>query len=241
MAERASIDGDFGEDSDPVEPEPSCDELLLEVEELRASRARVVAAADAERRRIERDLHDGAQQHLVALAVNLQLVRQLADSDPAGAKTLLEEIARDVREALESVRELAHGIYPPLLLDRGLAEALGAAGSAAVIPTRVEAAALDRFPPEIEATVYFCCLEALQNAARHAGAGARAHVRAWHDQGTLHFEVEDDGAGFEPATTTMGAGLTGMSDRLGALGGRLTISSEPGRGARVSGAVPVAR
>ena len=218
----------------------STDELRLQVEELRASRARVVAAADAERRRIERALHDGAQQHLVALAVNLQLARQLADSDPAAAKTLLEEIGRDVREALEGVRELAHEIYPPLLIDRGLAEALRAAASGADIPTRVEATVLDRSTPEAEATVYFCCLEALQNAARHAGAGAQATVRVWPEQGELLFEVSDDGAGFDPRAAPRGAGLINMSDRLGALGGRLTISSEPGHGTRVSGTIPLA-
>jgi signal transduction histidine kinase len=212
-----------------------------EVSELRASRARVVAAADAERRRIERELHDGAQQHLIALLVNLQLARQLADDDPAAVKVLLDEIARDVREALEDVRQLAHGIYPPLLLDRGLAQALGALASAAGIPTRVEAAALDRQAPEIEATVYFCCLEALRNAAQHAGAGARASVRAWHEQDSLRFDVIDDGAGFDPGTMQPGAGVAGMGDRLGALGGRLTIHSQPGQGVRVSGTIPVPR
>ena len=214
--------------------------LRLEVEELRASRARVLAAADAERLRIERALHDGAQQHLVSLAVNLQLARQLADSDPVAAKMLLEEIGRDVREALEDVRELAHGIYPPLLIDRGLAEALKAAASGASIPTRVEATALDRYPSEAEATAYFCCLEALQNAARHGGAGAQATVRVWPEEGALLFEVIDDGAGFEPSATRRGAGLTSVSDRLGALGGRLTISSESGHGTRVSGTIPLA-
>jgi signal transduction histidine kinase len=222
-------------------PEDSVDELRLQVEELRASRARVVAAADDARRRIERDLHDGVQQHLVALAVNLQLARQLTDSDPAAAKTLLEEIGRDVREALEGVRELAQRIYPPLLLDRGLAEALSAASSGAGIPTRVEAAAIDRYASEVEATVYFCCLEALRNAARHAGAGARATVRAWHEPGALLFEVVDDGAGFEQRADRRGAGLTNISDRVGALGGRLTISSELGRGTRVSGTIPLPR
>src|SRR5438105_14795670 len=114
------------------------------VEELRASRARVVAAGDAERRRIERALHDGVQQHLVALVVNLQLARQLVESDPAAAATLLEELGRDAREALEGVRELACEIYPPLLLDRGLADALHAAAAQVEAPCRVEAEGLDR-------------------------------------------------------------------------------------------------
>lgn len=228
-------------DDVPHGEERSLDELRLEVEELRASRSRVVTAADAERRRIERDLHDGAQQHLVALSVNLQLARQLLVSDPAAAATLLEEIGRDVREALEGVRELAYRVYPPLLLDRGLVEALRAVASAAAIPTRVEAAALDRYPPDFEATVYFCCVEALDNVTRHAGAGARATVRVWSDQGALVFEVADNGAGFEELTERRGAGLDDMSDRLGALGGVLTVSSEQGRGTRVSGRIPFPR
>ena len=219
--------------------EASLDELRCEVEELRASRGRLLVAADAERRRVERELHDGAQQHLVALAVNLQLARELTDSDPAAAKGLLDEMRRDVREALEAVRVLAQGIYPPLLLDRGLAEALRGAASAAEIPTRVEATGLGQYRPEVEATVYFCCREALRNAAQHGGADAQASVRAWHDDGALVFEVLDDGAGFEQRTTNPAMGLTNMSDRLGALGGRLEISSEPGRGTRVSGTIPI--
>jgi signal transduction histidine kinase len=138
------------------------------------------------------------------------------------------------------VRELAQAIYPPFLLSRGLAEALKAAASEAGIPTRVEEMELDRYPPEVEETVYFCCLEALQNAAKHAGAGARATVGAWGEQGALLFEVVDDGAGFEEHAKLRGAGLTDMSDRLGALGGRLTVSSQPGGGTRVSGTIPLA-
>ena len=210
----------------------SLDELRLQVEELRASGARMLAAADAERRRIERDLHDGAQQHLVALAVNLQLARQLADSDPDSAKTLLDEIARDVREALEDVRQLAQRVYPPLLLDQGLADALRAAAVDARIPTRVEAEALERYPPEIEATAYFCCVEALQNA------GARATVRAWSEPGALRFDVIVDDANFEEWAK---GDLTSMRDRLGALGGQLAVSFEAGRGTCISGTIPLPR
>jgi signal transduction histidine kinase len=208
----------------------SLDELRLQIEELRASGARMLVAADAERRRIERDLHDGAQQHLVALAVNLQLARQLADSDLDAAKTLLEEIARDVRDALEDVRRLAQRVYPPLLLDQGLADALQAAAVDARIPTRVEADALERYSPEIEATAYFCCVEALQNA------GARATVRAWSEQGALRYEVTVDDADF--AEWAKGD-LSSMRDRLGALGGRLAVSAEAGRGTCVSGTIPL--
>jgi signal transduction histidine kinase len=218
----------------------SLHELRLEVEELRASRARLAAAADAERRRIERDLHDGAQQHLVGLAVNLQLVRQLAESDPDGAKALLEEIGRDVREALESVQELANGIYPPLLLDLGLAEALRGAAAGAGIPTRVDVAVLERYPPEVEGTVYFCCVAALQHAASHAGPGVHATVRVWGEPSTLLFEVVDDGAGVEQRETLNGADLTEMRDRLGAVGGRLTIFVEPGQATRISATIPLA-
>ena len=218
----------------------SLDELRLEVEQLRASLARVVVAADAERRRIERDLHDGAQQHLVALAVNLELARELADSDPAEAKALLETIGGDVRDALEDVRALAHRIYPPLLLDRGLAEALRAAAAGSRIPTRVEVTALDRFAPEVEATVYFCCLEALEDVAARAGAGARATVRAWSEPGVLAFEVVEDGVGIAANEARQARGLDGIGDRLGAFGGRLTVSSGPGRSTRVSGTIPLA-
>lgn len=222
---------------DAVE-DASRDALQHEAEELRESRARIIAAADAERRSVERELHDGVQQHLVALAVNLQLARQMANADPAALKTLLDEMSRDVREALESVRDLAQRVYPPLLLDRGLAEALRAVAAAAGIPTRVDASELDRYSPEIEATVYFCCLEALDNATRHAGTAARATIRAWDDHGALCFEIVDDGAGFDELATPHGAGLTAMSDRLAALGGQLTVGSEAGRGTRLSGTIP---
>ena len=219
----------------------SLDELRRQAEELRASRARVVTAADAERRRIERDLHDGAQQHLVGLVVNLRLARELADADPAEAKALLESLGNDARQAFEELRELAHGIYPPLLLDRGLAEALIAVASRAGIGARVEASAIGRSPPQVEATVYFCCVEALQNVAKHAGASARATVRVREEEDVLCFDVVDDGAGFDAQVARRGAGLTSMGDRLGALGGRLTISAEPERGTRLSGTIPLVR
>jgi signal transduction histidine kinase len=214
----------------------SLDELRREVEELRASRTRVMAAADRERRAIERGLHDGVQQHLVALAVNLQLARELAASDPPAAKKLLEEIGQDVRDALESVRALAYSVYPPLLLDRGLADALHGAAAGLGIATRVEAETTERYPPDIEATVYFSCLEALQEAVRHAGPEASATVRVWREQRELLFEVVLDGAASEPSEMS----LTNMNDRLGAGGGRLSVSAESGR-TRVMGTIPLAR
>ncbi len=216
----------------------SLDKLRLEVEELRASRARVVAKADGERRRIERDLHDGVQQHLVALAVNLQLARELAGSDPTAMETLLEEIAQDVRDALESVRALAHDVYPPLLLDRGLADALRGAAAGVGIPTRVEATT-DRYPPDIEATVYFCCIQALDTVER-TGPETRATVRVWPEHESLVFEVvvEGDVAGHDERER--GSALTGMNDRLGAVDGKLNVSSEPER-TRVLGTIPLER
>jgi len=220
--------------------EASLDELRRQAEELRESRARVVAAGDAERRRIERDLHDGAQQHLIALAVNLRLARQLSRSDPAASQSLLDELTSDVKDALERFRELAHGIYPPILEDRGLADGLRAAAARGPIRARVETVSvIERHSREVEATVYFCCLEALQNAGKHAGDGARATVRLWEDVDSLRFEVIDDGIGFDPASRPRGSGVTNIEDRLGALGGRLAVRSSPGAGTTIAGVVPL--
>ncbi|HUK94628.1 MAG TPA: histidine kinase, partial [Gaiellaceae bacterium] len=216
----------------------SLDEVRSQADELRASRARIVAAADEERRRIERDLHDGAQQHLVGVAVNLQVVRRLVDSNPERAKDILHELWDSAQEALAVFRDLAHGIYPPLLQDRGLAEALANAARRAPVPARVEAPGLRRYDAEVEATVYFCCLEALQNAGKHAGEGARATVRVWEEEGGLLFEVADDGSGFADGAGR-GSGFTNMRDRLGAIGGELRIESALGDGTRVLGAIPL--
>jgi signal transduction histidine kinase len=221
--------------------EASLDELQLQADELRASRARVVAAADAERRRIERDLHDGAQQHLVALAVNLRLARELADSDPVGARAVLEELAADIHEALEEIRDLAHGIYPQVLVDSGLSEGLRAAVSRSPMRACVETGTIGRYAPDVEATVYFCCLEALQNVGKHAGRDARATLRIWEEREGLRFEVADDGAGFDAGIEPRGSGFVNMRDRLGALGGRLSVVSATGEGTRVAGVVPLRR
>jgi signal transduction histidine kinase len=219
----------------------SLTELRRRAEELRLSRARVVAVADAERRRIERDLHDGAQQHLVALEANLGAVQALIDSDAHRASTILDELRTAVREAMQDFRDLAHGIYPPLLQDRGLSEALAHAARRTSIPTHVEATAARRYEPEIEATVYFCCVEALHNAAKHAGEDARATIRLCEKESALLFEVVDDGSGLDPAQTTFGAGLTNMRDRLDAVGGILRVESTLGAGTRVLGTIPLRR
>jgi signal transduction histidine kinase len=219
----------------------SLTELRRQAEELRLSRSRVVAAADAERRRIERDLHDGAQQHLVALEANLGAVRALIDSDAQKAKTILGELRSAIQEAMQEFRDLAHGIYPPLLQDRGLSDALANAARRASILTRLEVDEARRYEPEIEATVYFCCLEALQNAAKYAGDGARATIRLREKENALLFEVADDGSGLDPARTTFGAGLTNMRDRLEAIGGDLRIESNLGQGTQVVGTIPLTR
>jgi signal transduction histidine kinase len=217
----------------------SLDEVRRQAAQLRASRARVVAAADDERRRIERNLHDGAQQHLVALAVKLRIAQDLADSDPTATKEVLDELSGDIRETLRELRDLAHGIYPPLLLDSGLGVALSAAASRATLAVDVEAVGNCRYPEEIEAAVYFCCLEALQNAGKHAGAEARVMIRVFEEEGALCFAVADDGAGFDPSATKGGAGFANMADRLGAIGGSVRVETAPGRGARIAGTIPL--
>ena len=214
------------------------DDLRLEVEELRAARSRLIASADAERRRIERDLHDGVQQQLVALAVNLQLARQLADGDPAALMPLLEEIGRDVQEALEDVRRLASRVYPAFLLDRGLVDALRAAAAQAAVPTHVEALpSVGRYSTEIEAAAYFCCVEALEDAAGPPQPGERATIRLRQAERALVFDVVVEGGGPGPWAEK---DLLGIGDRLGAVGGRLEVSPDTGRGARLSGTIPLA-
>jgi signal transduction histidine kinase len=216
----------------------SLDEVRRYAGELQESRARIVATGDAERRKIERNLHDGAQQHLVALAVNLRLVRDLVEDNPDAAE-MLGMLADSVKDTIQEVRDLAHGIYPPLLMDSGLSEALRAAGARSPLDVEVDAS-VGRHATETEAAVYFCCLEAMQNAAKHA-PGARLWVRVWEEAeaGELRFEVRDDGPGFDVAAATAGHGFVNMSDRLGAIGGEAVWTSTPGEGATVAGVVPV--
>jgi signal transduction histidine kinase len=207
-------------------------------EDLRASRARIVATGDAERRKIERNLHDGAQQHLVALAVNLRLTKDILADDPDGAAEMLDALADSVKETIQELRDLAHGIYPPLLMDSGLLEALRAAAARSPLAVDVRADDLGRFSPEIEAAVYFCCLEALQNAAKHAPA-ANVVVELHAEGGVLTFSVTDDGPGFDAAVAAQGHGYINMSDRLGAIGGTVEWRSSSGAGATVAGSVPL--
>ena len=215
------------------------DALRKQAEELRESRARVVASGDAERRRVERDLHDGAQQHLVALAINLRLARDIVAEDPDGAGEMLGQLADDVQLTIKELRELAHGIYPPLLADNGLGDALAAAASRSPLKVVVTVADdIGRYPAEVEAAIYFSCLEALQNAAKHAG-DATVELRLWTESGGLLFSITDNGPGFDPAVARRGHGFVNMADRLGAIGGTVRWDSRPGHGAAVSGSVPL--
>jgi len=214
------------------------DELRHQADELRESRARIVASGDAERRRVERDLHDGAQQHLVALAVNLRLARDIITDDPEAGGEMLAQMAEDIQATIRELRELAHGIYPPLLADNGLGEALRAAGNRSTLPVTVTTDGIGRYSQGVETAIYFCCLEALQNAAKHA-AGATVAVRLREESGGLLFSVSDDGPGFDAARARGGHGFVNMSDRLGAIGGTVRWESQPGHGSTISGSVPI--
>ncbi|OFW79621.1 MAG: hypothetical protein A2Z48_00440 [Actinobacteria bacterium RBG_19FT_COMBO_70_19] len=208
------------------------------IADLRASRQRLVVAQDDERRKLERNLHDGAEQQLVALAVKLRLAEFLVERDPSATKTMLTDLRTETGEALESLRDLARGIYPPQLADKGLAAALESEARKGSVPTEVRSEGIGRYPPDVESAVYFCALEALNNVAKHAGA-TRAEVRLAQADGELTFEVSDDGDGFDPAQISYGTGLQAMADRLDAIGGTLKVHSQPGKGAQVTGRVPV--
>jgi signal transduction histidine kinase len=211
-------------------------EVQASLEGLRESRKRLQAAADDERRRIERDLHDSAQERLVALRIHVDDVADVVRSDPDLALERLHELSGEVEEALADVRGLARGVYPALLADEGVAEALGSAARRAPVPTTVYVENVSRYPQPIESAVYFTCLEALQNAYKHGGQEVSVFIDLV-DDGALRFEVRDDGSGFTAATAE-GTGLMNMRDRISAVGGRLTIDSAPGRGTRVTGSVP---
>jgi signal transduction histidine kinase len=208
------------------------------IEELRASRQRLVAAQDEERRKLERNIHDGAQQQLVALSVQLKLARTMLDRDAARAGTMLDGLGDATTQALEDLRDLARGIYPPLLADRGLQAALEAQARRAALPVAVAAEGIGRYGQDVEAAVYFCALEALNNIAKYAHA-SRARVSLGQTNGSLSFTVTDDGAGFDIDVTSYGTGLQGMADRLEAVGGSLRVESAPGAGTTVTGTVPV--
>jgi len=206
------------------------------IEELRASRQRLVAAQDAERRKLERNIHDGVQQQLVALTVQMRLAEQLAERDPGKAREMLAGLQGQTSAALDDLRDLARGIYPPLLADKGLGAALAAQARKAAVPTTVEANDLGRYSQDVEAAVYFTCLEALNNTAKYAEA-SRATITLESRNGSLEFTVSDDGRGFDRSQTTHGTGLQGIADRLDAIGGTVRVESTPGTGTTLHGAI----
>jgi signal transduction histidine kinase len=257
VAERSAMASAFSEDDDRVLTDlarqvglalhnsqldtalqTTLDEVRKQADALRESRARIVASGDAERRRVERNLHDGAQQHLVALAVNLRLAKDIIVDDREAGMEMLDQLAGEVQETIQELRELAHGIYPPLLVDSGLLEALRAAANRNPLPVDIHGEGIGRYPSETEAAVYFCCLEALQNAAKHA-PDSRVEVRLWEESGGLLFTVSDDGPGFDPDTAQRGHGYVNMADRLGAIGGTVRWDSDVGKGSQVRGSVPL--
>jgi signal transduction histidine kinase len=211
--------------------------LKARLDELKAAQKRLVSAQDEARRRLERNIHDGAQQQLVALAVKARLARTMTERDPAKATEMLAQIENETQQALEDLRDLARGIYPPLLADKGLGGALESQARKSVVPVDVEWRGTGRYPQEVEAAVYFSCLEALQNVAKYAQA-SRATIRVREDGGMLTFEVRDDGVGFDPRVTSYGTGLQGMADRLAALDGSVEVTSSRGGGTRVRGWLP---
>ena len=214
--------------------------MLLEnaqlVADLRDSRARIVTSGQQERLRLERNLHDGAQQRLFTIQLKLTAARARAD-DPQLAREL-DELTADAAATVDELRSLAHGLYPTVLRERGLADALRAAARGAAVPVRVVDGSVGRCAPTVEEAVYYCVLEAIQNTAKHAGPGARATVRLEHEGRDLRFSVTDDGVGFDPAQRADGIGLVSMRDRIGAAGGTLDIVSRPGEGTAVIGIVP---
>lgn len=214
-------------------------ELADSLEDVAASRKRLVNTADSARQKIERDLHDGAQQHLVALRIKLELARDALEGDPTPGSEVVARLGPEVDEIIEEVRALAHGIYPPLLASGGLVEALRGAGLRSPLPISVDADGFERLPTETESTIYFCCMEALQNATKHAEGAKLVSIRLWREDG-VRFEVRDDGVGFEIDSERSGSGITGMKDRVEASGGWLRVESRQGHGTRVNGCLPAA-
>jgi signal transduction histidine kinase len=213
-------------------------DLLDSVHALRASQRRLVRAASAERRKIERDLHDGLQQKLVALRIQLELALDSAHDESALGRRLAR-LGADFDDALDELRTVAHGIYPPLLADEGLVPALQEVARRSTVPLTLDLEDVGRFSEDRETAIYYCCLEALQNVTKHAGDAALAVLRLWQDRRALHFSVSDDGVGFVPGSSGRGAGLTNMTDRIGAVGGTLAVRSAPGEGTTVEGRITI--
>jgi signal transduction histidine kinase len=212
--------------------------LSASIRELDASRQRVARAADEERRRIEQDLHDGAQQGLIALRIRVQLLEEVATRDPQALAPALAKVGERLQTTLDEIRDLAHGIYPSALRDLGLPYALADVVRGLPVQVVLHAQVHRRFAAETEAAVYFCCVEALQNVAKHCSPSARAELSVFERPDGLHFVLSDDGPGFDRALLTTSHGITGMRDRIEAVGGRLAIRSACGCGTTVAGRVP---
>jgi signal transduction histidine kinase len=206
-------------------------------DEVRQSRARLVEAADAERRRLERNLHDGAQQRLVSLSLALRLTEQMLPRDPKTAGEILDAAMEELALALQELRELARGLHPAVLTDRGLEAALEALADRAPLPVEVDVDVEDRLPMQVEVAIYYVASEALTNVAKYAGATSAA-VRVTRSARVVTVEVADDGVG--GANPAGGTGLRGLADRVAALDGLLRVHSEPGGGTRIVGAIPLA-
>ncbi len=214
--------------------------------ELRASRQRIVLSVEDERRRLERDLHDGAQQRLIALRIQLGLAAELVAQEPQAGSRLLSELAGEAQGALDELRDLVHGIYPPVLVEDGLEAAIEALAADTPLHTRLDLPGIGRHEPEVEAAVYFTCMEALQNAVKHAGNEATVTVQLRERRGGLYFEVRDTGRGFDDRELEcrgrpVSGGIVNMRDRVGAAGGEIELVSRLGRGATVMGSVPLRR
>lgn len=215
-------------------------DLNASTSQLAASRLRLQEAADAERQRIERDLHDGVQQQIVGLRLKLDLASETIKADPARGELMLGRVGRELDDLLGTLRSLAKGIYPSILEQRGLRDALVSAALSAPVPVSVIAPTIRRYEEDVEVGVYFCCLEAIQNVVKHAGAGARTSVRLWEQGDWLRFEVRDSGEGFDPEAIPSGSGLLNMRDRIEAVAGRLWVTSRRGEGTLIRGRVPAA-
>jgi signal transduction histidine kinase len=206
--------------------------------EVAESRARIAAARERERRRLEGELHDSAQNRIFALRVKLRLAQERIEQAVPELAAAVGELVDEAGAVGDDLRRIAHGLSPPMLSTHGVAAALRAEGAHSAIPVEVLAGDIAPCEPHVERAVYLCCLESIQNAAKHAGADASVTVSLRHDKHELRFSVVDGGRGFDPRTTTPGAGLAGLQDRVDTVGGNVEITSAPGRGTTVAGTVP---
>jgi signal transduction histidine kinase len=214
-------------------------DLRASTADLAASRTRLVETAYAERHRIERDLHDSIQQDLVGLRIKLDMAAEAVKEEPVRGRRMILSVGRQMDDVLEALRSLAHGIYPSLLDERGLGEALKSAARRCPLPVSVDARGVGRFSEDVEVAVYFCCLEALQNFVKHSGPGAVATIRLRAEPDRIRFQVTDTGIGFDMEELRDGKGLVNMRDRIEAVGGTLSVTSRKGLGTSVRGSVPV--